>query len=119
MLTGNELRAWRLVLRQDSCSYCGAPAKAWDPRDRSASTVVDHIEPIGLLNQESFEVYRRSGEHMADYGVRREQLDQWENLTAACYRCNRHKSDRTLLSYLLWRLDRMPGGVHGAYRAAA
>jgi len=47
----------------------------------SPAATIDHIDPIA-----------RNGRHA------------WENLTAACRRCNSRKSDRSLLDFLLQRL---------------
>jgi len=62
-----EVVAWRAIIRNDPCAYCGAPFEE-----------IDHIVP-----------HRLGGN------------DSWTNLIAACFRCNRHKRARPLLSFLL------------------
>ena len=57
-------RAHRMKIEQPWCTYCGSPATEGNP------LTIDHVIPL-----------TRGG------------TNQRENLTVACYRCNRTKSD--------------------------
>jgi len=59
---------YRAVLLNDPCSYCGAPAAA-----------IDHVTP----RRRHSKLPRLSNRLAVIAG-----LDNWDNLTAACSRCN-------------------------------
>jgi 5-methylcytosine-specific restriction endonuclease McrA len=69
--------AYKRQIRYDLCPFCLAAPDPGRVQD------VDHIDPLSL------------GGH-----------DTWENMTAACRRCNRGRRDTPLLMYLLRRRDR-------------
>ena len=77
--------------------YVGLSRRAIFARDggrcaycRGTAETIDHVVPRS-----------RGGEH------------QWDNVVAACARCNHHKGDKTL-SDLGWRLPVKPTVPHGA-----
>ena len=78
-----DTRDYMRVLAGDPCAFCGAPACA----NRTGISDRDHIVPLD-----------RGG------------LDRWENMTAACARCNRGRRDTDLLTFLARRRDTCPSG---------
>lgn len=70
-----EAIAFAAIIRNDPCCYCGAPTED-----------IDHIVPICGYDR-----------HASAFP------NTWDNLTAACARCNRSKRAKPLLRFLLTR----------------
>lgn len=66
--------AYGRALQADPCAYCGEPAGD-----------LDHIIPVEEIRQ-----------------GRNTKRTEWENLTAACHRCNMRKERASLLEFLAW-----------------
>lgn len=87
--TRNKVRFCRANLfARDSyqCQYCGIRPRTGKKTPKLEELTIDHVVP---------RAQSRGGKVTLPWNRQQVSVTTWENVVAACYRCNSHKANRT------------------------